>query len=798
METKGGIRPKWSKKRAARNAAVRVVPILLGSLFLNSQATAQSVNVPDEQGGASRVDEIVVTAQKRAESLQDVPIAITAVSGSALEERNITQPQQLTLIDPSVRFRTSLSSNTSALAIRGIGTSVFSPGIEQSISTVVDGVVYAVPASLSTLNDIERVEILRGPQGMLFGKNASGGLVHFVTKRPRIGDNSGSIRLQFGSRGEEALSGVANIAVGDNAAFRVAVARNRKDGLVRNVARDRKLEDGIDVDSYSLKFLWQPTDGFSAYILADRTDNDGACCTSTYRAATPGFAPVVTAARAGITPGPRNMLVNSGGPVISDSRTQGVSLQLDYDIGDHSLASITAYREFRSESFNDGDGTSVNYIDMNGGRNNVKWFTQELRLTSPVGERFDYVAGLYFFGGKTKGLVRQRGQLQWIVPASNGIVIPVIPGAPAGTIFDTSTFNDIDTRSYAAFGQAVWHVTDRLDIIAGGRWTHDRLTLDYLRPAPPTGSVQIPGAVAIALNQSVRNDNFSWRIGPRFDFSDELMGYFTISRGYKGPGFSGLSAANTLADQRVQPEIPTSLELGLKFEGFDRRLTANLAIYRNVVKDFQAQVANLSSPTYSTRITNAGKIKVKGAELSLAGRPTNWLRLFGNVAYTDGHYADFNGVQCYFGQPKVVDGGKCSPPPALPNSVDGFFNAAGLPLASTPKWSYSLGAHVETAITSDVDLFAQADWNGQSDINFSVSNDPKAVQKAYGVFGGRVGIAVPNHNLRFSLYASNLFDKRYVANIAPSPVTALNPGGYIQFFSPDSVRRVGFTMEASF
>jgi len=193
IETRGGIRPKWSKKRAARNAAVRVVPILVGSLFLNSQATAQSVNVPDEQGGASRVDEIVVTAQKRAESLQDVPIAITAVSGSALEERNITQPQQLTLIDPSVRFRTSLSSNTSALAIRGIGTSVFSPGIEQSISTVVDGVVYAVPASLSTLNDIERVEILRGPQGMLFGKNASGGLVHFVTKRPRIGDNSGSV-----------------------------------------------------------------------------------------------------------------------------------------------------------------------------------------------------------------------------------------------------------------------------------------------------------------------------------------------------------------------------------------------------------------------------------------------------------------------------------------------------------------------------------------------------------------------------------------------------------------------------
>jgi iron complex outermembrane receptor protein len=201
----------------------------------------------------------MVTAQKRAENVQDVPLAITAVRGEALAAMNITQPQQLSLIDPSVRFKQSLSSSASGLTIRGVGTSSFSAGIEQSISTVVDGVVLADPASLATLADVERVEILRGPQGMLFGKNASAGLVHFITNRPKLNENSGQLHVQYGERGEQILQAVGNVALSDTLALRLVATHNERDGLIRNVAKDNVFTDPQDVSTLTLKLCGGPS-----------------------------------------------------------------------------------------------------------------------------------------------------------------------------------------------------------------------------------------------------------------------------------------------------------------------------------------------------------------------------------------------------------------------------------------------------------------------------------------------------------------------------------------------------------
>jgi iron complex outermembrane receptor protein len=542
------------------------------------------------------VDEIMVTAQKRAENVQDVPLAITAVRGEALASMNITQPQQLSLIDPSVRFKQSLSSSASGLTIRGVGTSSFSAGIEQSISTVVDGVVLADPASLATLADVERVEILRGPQGMLFGKNASAGLVHFITNRPKLNENSGQLHLQYGERGEEVLQAIGNLAVSDTLALRLVATHNQRDGLIRNVAKDNAFTDPQDVSTLTLKALWRPSDDLTVYFSADRTDNDAFCCSSTWRKVTPGYAPAVTNARYGVVAGPKNFQVAANGPSQGKSTAQGGTLQIDYGLGEHTLTSISAYRSVKREAFYDGDLTTVSYVDTNGGAGKTDWLSQELRLTSPIGEHFDYVAGLYLFHSKASSLIRQRGQLSWITPATNGVVVPVIPGAPLGAIFETSTYNDINSTSFAGFGQVGLHITPKLDLIAGARVTRDEITLDYHR-APTPGAVYIPGSVTLDLHQEVDNTNTSWRIGPRYNFSDDIMAYATVSRGYKGPGFSGLSAANSLADQRVQPEIPTSYEAGMKAAFLDRRLIVNANVYSTTVKNFQAQVSDLTSAT---------------------------------------------------------------------------------------------------------------------------------------------------------------------------------------------------------
>ena len=764
-------------------------------LFTAGGAVAQARG-PDA-GQVVSIDEIVVTAQKRAENVQDVPLAITAVRGEALAAMNITQPQQLSLIDPSVRFKQSLSSSASGLTIRGVGTSSFSAGIEQSISTVVDGVVLADPASLATLADIERVEILRGPQGMLFGKNASAGLVHFITNRPKLGDDSGQLHAQFGERGEQILQAIGNLALGDTAALRLVATHNERDGLIRNVAKNNVETDPQDVSSLTLKFLWRPRDDLTVYASADRTDNHAFCCSSTWRKVTPGYAPAVTNAQYGIVAGPNNLQVAANGPSEGKSTAQGASVQVDYDLGGPSLTSISAYRSVKREAFYDGDLTPVSYVDINGGAGKTDWLSQELRLTSPVGKRFDYVAGLYLYHSKASSLIRQRGQLSWIVPASNGAVIPVIPGAPLGTIFETSTFNDINSTSFAGFGQGDLHITSKLDLIAGARLTRDELTLDYHR-APTPGAVYIPGSVTLDLHQAVNNTNFSWRVGPRYNVNDDVMVYATVSRGYKGPGFSGLSAANATADQRVQPEIPTSYEAGVKAAFLDRRLILNADVYSTTIKDFQAQVSDLTSATYSSRITNAGKIKTRGLEANLMARPTADLTLTAGGAYTHARYADFNGVQCYFGQPKIAQGGPCSAPPASPTSLDGFFNAKGLSIAGVPEWVYGASLVYDRPLTKDLRGFFQANWNWQSDINYAISGDPGTIQKAYGLLGGRLGVSAPDKAWSLALYASNLLDKRYAAQITPSPVTALNPGGYVQYFSPDSVRRVGVSLDVAF
>ncbi|WP_181242845.1 TonB-dependent receptor [Caulobacter vibrioides] len=770
--------------------------VSLAAMLAAGAAVAEDETTRPANLGAV-VDEIMVTAQKRAENVQDVPLAITAVRGEALASMNITQPQQLSLIDPSVRFKQSLSSSASGLTIRGVGTSSFSAGIEQSISTVVDGVVLADPASLATLADVERVEILRGPQGMLFGKNASAGLVHFITNRPRLNENSGQLHLQFGERGEQVLQAIGNLAVGETLALRLVATHNQRDGLIRNVAKDNVFTDPQDVSTLTLKALWKPSDDLTVYFSADRTDNDAFCCSSTWRKVTPGFAPAVTNARYGVVAGPKNLRVAANGPSQGKSTAQGGTLQIDYGLGDLTLTSISAYRSVKREAFYDGDLTPVSYVDVNGGAGKTDWLSQELRLTSPIGERFDYVAGLYLYHSKASSLIRQRGQLSWITPATNGGVVPIIPGAPLGTIFETSTVNDINSTSVAGFGQVGLHITSKLDLIAGARITRDEITLDYRR-APTPGAVYIPGSITLSLHQEVDNTNTSWRIGPRYNFSDDIMAYATVSRGYKGPGFSGLSAANSLADQRVQPEIPTSYEAGVKAAFLDRRLILNANVYSTTVENFQAQVSDLTSATYSSRITNAGEIKTRGFEANLMARPTSGLTINAGLAYTHARYADFNGVQCYFGQPKIAQGGPCSAPPASPTSLDGFFNAKGLSLAGVPDWVYGVSAVYERSLGPDLRGFFQANWNWQSDINYSISGDPGTIQKAYGLLGGRIGVSAPDKAWSVALYASNLLDKRYAAQITPSPVTALNPGGYVQYFSPDSVRRVGISLDVAF
>ena len=774
-------------------------------LAMPSIASAQTAPIGQEDvaqqadagtpGAAFDETDIIVTAQRRAENVQRIPVAITAVRGDALQRLNITSPQQLTLVDPSVRYKQSTSAGNSGFLIRGIGTSSFSAGIEQSISTVVDGVVLGDPSTISTLVDIERVEILRGPQGMLFGKNASAGLVSFTTVRPKIGVNELIGRVEVGNEGHRVGNLIANVPLSENAALRVFGFYKERDGVVinRNPAQPRDVDGQLNYGG-GAKLLWKPTDRLSFYLSGDYSEVGRFCCSMVWAKVAPGYAPAVTLAQYGITPSSTNREVAIGGKSHGYAHRGGGSLEVNYDIGDYALTSLSAYRQSYRESYYDGDNTTVNYIDRNGGSNALRQISQELRLSSPTGGTIDYVAGLFFFDQHATGYIDQQGRLEWIVPASNGNVIRIVPTQPVGTIFDGNLTNRVHSRSYAAFTQANVHASEKLNFILGGRLTHDVLKLNYSRGTAP-GALPIPGGVTLSLQQSVTNTNFSFRVGAQYSFDRDIMAYATVSRGYKGPGFSGLTVSNTSQDQRVAPEIPTNYEIGIRASILDRRLTMNATLFKTHVRDFQAQVADLSSASYANRITNAGSLDSKGVEFSIIARPIPELTLSGGGSYVDARYRDFNGVQCYFGQPKVAQGGPCTAPPANPTSIDGFFNAAGLRLSSAPRFSYNLVADYQRAIGSDLRGSIQFNFTGQSDVNYSANGDPGTIQKASGLLGSNIGIGAADNRWRVGLFAINLLDKRWVAQKNPSPTTSLNPGGYLQYYSPDAVRTIGVTLD---
>lgn len=766
-----------------------------GQVTRDLAGAANAQDAPDRDVALTNDDDIVVTAQRRSESIQRVPVAITAVRGDALQRLNITSPQQLTLIDPSVKYKQSTSAGNSGFLIRGIGTSSFSAGIEQSISTVVDGVVLGDPSTISTLVDIERVEILRGPQGMLFGKNASAGLVSFTTVRPKIGVTELTGHGELGTNGHIVSTLVANAPISDDAAIRIFGFFKERDGVVTNLnpALPRDVDGQLNYGG-GVKLFWKPAADISVFVSGDYSEVGRFCCSMVWTKVAPGYAPAVTLAQYGIVASDNNRQVAIGAPSTGYAHRGGASIEVNYDIGGYSLTSLSAFRQSFREGFYDGDNTTVNYVDRNGGSNKLRQVSQELRLTSPTGGLIDYVAGLFFFDQRATGYIDQRGRLEWIVPASKGTIIRAVPIGPAGTIFDGNLTNSVHSRSYAGFAQANVHATERLNFILGGRLTHDQLELDYSRGSVP-GAQPIPGGVTLSLRQKIENTNLSFRLGSQYELTDDVMAFATVSRGYKGPGFSGLTVSNASQDQAVAPEIPTNYEIGVRAMLLDRKLTLNATFFKTHVRDFQAQVADLSSASYSNRITNAGSLNSKGIEFSVVARPTPELTLSGGGSYVDARYGEFNGVQCYFGQPKVAQGGPCTAPPSNPGSVDGVFNAVGLRLSGAPKFSYNLVADYQRAISPGFRGSLQVNFSGQSDVNYQANGDPGTIEKAFGLLGANIGIGPDNGRWRLGVFAINLLDKHWLAQRTASPTTTLNPGGYLAYISPDAVRTIGLALD---
>lgn len=746
-------------------------------------ALAQEANPPTADANSDGV-EIVVTAQKREQSLQEVPVSVAVISAEALLNNRISSVEELQVLSPSLSFTNSANTRGQGLQIRGIGTLSFSDGVEPSVSTVIDGVVIGRQAqSVFDFIDIERIEVLRGPQGTLFGKNASAGAINIVTSRPSLTKTEVVASASYATLNELKLRGSASVPLVDGVlGARLTGYTVKRDGPINNVFNG---EDYNNQDQWGLrgKLLFEPSDSFSLLVIGDYAKIDRDCCVSTARTV------LLPSRRAllgpQIVPGPENRQINIDAPFFFRQESYGGSAEANIKLGNHTLTSITAYREFKLDDNNDGDNLPINNLNLNSAVQKQTQFTQEIRLTSPAGNRFEYVLGGFFFN-QTVGTTTQ-------VAGTFGAV-------PAGSFLGSQVERSVDTRNRALFADATFRVADTVRLIGGARYVHEEITGRFVRFTLPgaVGASPISGPPIVVPRLESSDDDLSYRFGAQFDVNDDVMAYATFSRGYKGAALNmlnNLNAATVNSGQAVlDPETAKNFELGLRSTWLDRRLLLNVTLFNTDFTNFQAQTFNPQLLAFA--LDNAGKLRTRGVELEALYKPMQGLNLSANLAYTDAKIRDFK-FNCYPGQTAAqgcVDIDGSGPATALGQDL------AGKPIANAPEWAFNLSGSYETPLGFvAMNGFVNATYSYRSSVNFGFNQDPNTVQNGYGLFNASIGVATADDRIRVSVFAKNLFDTNFATFIAGTGFdSTATASGYSQTLTEAAQRIVGIALDARF
>jgi iron complex outermembrane receptor protein len=752
-----------------------------GSTALAQQAQA-SANA--NAGGG----DVIVTAQRRSEPLQKVPLAVTAVSGRQLQQSTFTSLADIQFLAPSVQFQSGVSPE---YQVRGVGTQTFDYGIEQSVGVFIDDVTQSLPRSpdLGTLADISQIEVLRGPQGTLFGKNTSAGAIVITTNKPQIGVFEDDAHFSYGTANEVVAQDTLNLPLTDDLAARLTGGYVHRDGYVDNLFTHEKLYEHDDA-TFNGKLLWRPTSNLEVYFIADyqsHRDNGSSVWTiRSYGTGDSGVNPAFASptfirdelTAFGVTPGPNNDAGAWDGPIYTRNNTEGAQVEVNYHLGDYTLTSVSAYRAYDYNVALEVDSTPLPIFDTNTGFIHSGQATQEFRITSPSGRPFEYVAGLYFYD-----LINNPGQLQGgtfgLEPDSSTTFLSSQGGAPR---------YHVDSRSAAIFGQGTYHITDKLGLIIGGRYTYDDLLSQY-HVVPAANFCQVLyvfGAPCLIGPQAgaleVRHGDWSGRVGLQYNFDKDTMAYVTVARGYKGPTVNNILGAST----PVLPETSIDYEGGVKSQWFDHRLTLNVALFYEQFTNFQAQTfdTTVNPPTFEEG--NAGGLRSEGVEVEFNGRVTPELNISGGLTYADTYFTDYL-TEC--------DPGLCvgmiDPKTGVFEAQ--LFQARGDALTNAPRWTYTLAANWHHPLNDKLMVDASANWVWKSAVYFAVG-DSNTIQPGYGLFNGNVGIGSPDGRWRLGLFARNLFDQHYVVDIIP---TFFDTGGYANFPDPNggSNRTIGVSLD---
>lgn len=744
-------------------------------------ACALSPNVYAQ--GGTILEEVIVTANKREQSLQDVSLAVTALPASVLEDSLLARSEDLVDLVPSLNLQGSGDGRSTSFNIRGIGTQSFSSAVEPSVSTVLDGVVLGRSGMAFTqLVDIERVEVLRGPQGTLFGKNASGGVVHFITKAPSE-ELEAAVKI-FATEDEEYRSSftVSN-AINDALAFRVTGFYNQDNGWVENVFNGDTLNDAKDRGIRG-KLLWNVSDTLDIQWTVDASDRDSSCCVSPFRSwdVFPATAPNNAAQIADfldqlapVVVSEENTQVNLNGDpdgnVTTETSSFGNSLEINWDFGEHTITAITAVREWEVNERGDVDQLPTAVLGFNqGGGSEQEQFSQEIRITSPGDQAITYVAGLYYFD---QHIDRQFDRSFDLTGNDRTRAIADII---------------VDSLNYAAFGEATFHINDTLRVIAGARYTYDEVAYEFERTGMTLGANPQP-----FFSNSTDDSDVSGKLVLEWNATDSALLYASYVQGYKGPAFNMAFGSRPDNTAPVDPETSDAFELGLKSQWFDGRLVLNVALFKSEYDDFQAQASEFipvldangntvdengdgrDDGSFSFILANVGSVETQGIEIDFMAQPTENLSLFGGLALIDAEINSFEGAGCSFGQ-SFRDIGyngqtSCGDNPATQD-------LSGGELPQSPDWKVNLSVNYRLPLeNTSFDTVLKASFNAQDDVLQNISQDPYFRKDSYEVLNFSVSIQDKSDSYDVTVFAKNVLDEFYPGTIAGFADT-FTPNGY--------------------
>jgi iron complex outermembrane receptor protein len=712
--------------------------------------------------------DVVVTARRVEEQAQDVPIPVSVVRGDLVSDAGAFNVNRLKEMIPTVQFY-STNPRNSAINIRGLGApfGLTNDGLEPGVGLYIDGVFYARPAS-ATLDflDVDQVEVLRGPQGTLFGKNTTAGAINVTTRKPSFTPST-DFEVNYGNL--QFVQAKASITgpLGGKFAGRLSFSGTQRDGTVFNVKTQQNVNNLNNLGVRG-QLLFAPSDKIAITLAIDDTRQrpNGytqvvAAVAPTLRAANRQYAAI--AAKLNYTPPSFNAfdrVTDIDTPLRSNQDLGGTSLNVDWKLGKGRLTSTTGWRYWNWDPSSDRDFLGLPITTISAAPSKQRQWTQEVRYASTITPKADFVLGVFAFHQTINSdpfFKQEQG--------SAAAAFLLAPSANASTpgLLDGYGYNQTlkyNNTSAAVFGQLQWSLTDRLRVLPGLRFNYDKKDADFSQQI--YGGLQTTTPALVTLQQSilapqaykadVSDNNVSGQITVAYKVAQAVNAYATYATGFKSVGLNlnGLptdAAGNpVLSTATVKPEDVKNFEVGVKTTPF-RGVTANLTVFNTEIKDFQAQVTNGAVGVVRGYLANAEKVRVRGAEFDSSARISRNLSLYAAAAYTDAKYVTFTGA----------------PPPIEDTGGPALEDISGSDLPGVSKWAVSFGGevtHPASFFGRTGDVFGAFDTSYRSSFSSSASFSKFMVVDGYALLNARVGFRVAD-GWTFSVWSRNLLNKDY-------------------------------------